>query len=257
MKLEKDERIEDLELNNLKIIQNKSLYCFTSDSAILANFVKTKKTDTCLEIGCGSGVISILVNEKCSPKKIYAFEAQKEMFELASKNIKLNKLEDKIELLNEKVQNFDKHFKQGFFDVVFTNPPYLKTTNKKLLNENSVIANCRHDTLLPLNELASTSSKLLKFGGKFFIVYRPDRLSECLCELSKNKLEPKRLFFVCSKENSSPILFLLEAVKGAKPGIKILPTLIANDKDGNYIYTIQKLYREGLWFILFQHQLEI
>ena len=73
MKLEKDERIEDLELNNLKIIQNKSLYCFTSDSAILANFVKAKKSDTCLEIGCGSGVISILVNEKCSPKKIYAF----------------------------------------------------------------------------------------------------------------------------------------------------------------------------------------
>lgn len=257
MELEKNERIEDLELNNLKIIQNKSLYCFTSDSAILANFVGAKKTDTCLEIGCGSGVISILVNEKCQPKKIYAFEAQKEMFELASKNIKLNNLEEKIEVINEKVQNFEKHFKSGFFDVVFTNPPYLKTTNKNLLNENSVIANCRHDTLLPLCELASTSSKLLKFGGKFFIVYRPDRLSECLCELSKNKLEPKKLFFVSSKENSSPILFLLEAVKGAKHGMKILPTLITNDKDGNYIYTIQKLYREGLWFILFQLQLEI
>ena len=274
MKLELNEKIEDLQLNNLKIIQNKELYNFTSDSALLANFVSAKKTDNILEIGCGCGVISILVNEKCKPNKITAVEIQKPMFDLAKKNIELNNLSDKIEVIHSKIQDYKTLFAGKQFDVVFSNPPYLKISNSTLLKENEVKANCRHEVNLTLEELIFISSKLLKFGGKLFLVYRSERLSELFAELNKNNLEPKKLFFVSPSNSSCPELFLLEARKGAKPGLKVLPTLITNDKNGNYLFTVEKLYKNNfnwqikrypynltirifLWYISFQLQLEI
>ena len=107
--LNDSERLDDLQLDGLKIIQDKNKYNFTSDSALLANFVSAKKNDNCVEIGCGSGVISILVNHKCNPKKIYAFEIQKSMAELAKRNIELNNLNEKIEVINAPIQEFENY----------------------------------------------------------------------------------------------------------------------------------------------------
>lgn len=242
--LEKNEQIEDLQLNGLKIIQDKTKYNFTSDSALLANFVSAKKTDNVLEIGTGCGVVSILINEKCSPKKITAFEIQKEMFDLAQKNVQLNCLQEKIEIFNAPIQEYKKFVDGDSFDVVVSNPPYMKVDKDTLLKSNEIQAKCRHEINLTLEELVQCASKLLKFGGKFFVVYRAERLSDLFVELKKNNLEPKRMFFVAPSESSKPKLFLLEARKGAKSGIEILPTLITNDSAGNYLFTIQKLYKK-------------
>ena len=117
--LDKDERIEDLQYEGLKIIQNKGLYAFTSDSVILANFLKIKSKEIAVEIGGGSGVISILATKKTRAKKIFAFELQERMFELFQKNIKLNNLEEKIEVFNENILNYRKYIEFGSIDVVF------------------------------------------------------------------------------------------------------------------------------------------
>ena len=241
MKLNQSERLEDLQVGGLKIIQDGEKYCFTSDSAILANFVSAKNSDRCLEIGCGNGVISILVAHKCSPKEIVAFEVQQSAALLADRNVELNNLKDKIKIVQSPIQDFKNYVKHESFDVVFSNPPYMKTNEKSLVGENSPRAISRHEILLSLKELISCAAKLLKFGGKFCFVHRPERLSEIFSELKLNNLEPKKLLFVSPSESKAPTIVLIEARKGAKSGLEVLPTLIANDKDGSYIYTIKKL----------------
>ena len=121
MKLEKDERIEDLQCDGLQIIQNKNFYTFTSDSVVLANFISAKRGDKCVEIGTGCGVISILLSKKISFEKITAFEIQEEMFSLAKKNVELNNLENKIEIVHDDIIDFEKYIKSGSIDVVFSN----------------------------------------------------------------------------------------------------------------------------------------
>ena len=244
MKLNQSERLEDLQIGGLKIIQDGEKYCFTSDSAILANFVSAKSSDRCLEIGCGNGVISILVSYKCTPKEIVAFEVQKPAAALAERNIELNNLKDKIKIIHAPIQKFKDHAQPESFDVVFSNPPYMKTNEKSLVGENSSRAISRHEILLSLKELVFCAAKLLRFGGKFCFVHRPERLSEIFAELKLNNLEPKKLLFVSPSENKPPTAVLIEAKKGAKSGLKVLPTLIANDKDGSYLYTIKKLLGE-------------
>ncbi|MDD4110512.1 MAG: SAM-dependent methyltransferase, partial [Clostridia bacterium] len=142
------------------------------------------------------------------------------------------------------IQECLKFVKSGEFDVVMSNPPYKRVVDKSLISENEVEAISKHEVCLTLDELLKHSNKLLKFGGKFYIVYDAKRSAELIYKLKENHLEPKKMFFTSSAENKNPILILIEAVKGGKEGVNVLPTLITNDKNGDYIYTIQKLYKE-------------
>ena len=243
MLLKENERLDDLQVGGLKIIQDKEKYAFTSDSALLANFIDAKKSDCCLEIGCGSGVISILLSYKGNPKEIVAFEIQPSAAELATRNIELNKLENKIRLINAPIQDFKKYVNAGGFDIVFSNPPYMKVGKNSLINEKEEIAISRHEIKLSLEELIENSSKLLKFGGKLYLVHKADRLAEIFYEMKNHNIEPKRMFFVSPSETAAPNIVLIEGKKGGKPGMKVLPTLIANDKNGDYLYTIRELYK--------------
>lgn len=243
MEIKYEERIDDLQVGGLKIIQNTNKYCFTSDSAILANFVCARKTDLLCEVGTGTGIISILVAHKQNPKKIVAFEIQKEIAELAKRNVSLNKLEEKIEILNSPIQDCLNFVKREGFDVVFSNPPYRKVNKNSLISISEEDAISKHELKLTLSELLTNVNKLLRYGGKFYIVYDANRTAELVYNLKLNKLEPKVMFFTAPTPTSKPVLVLIEAVKGGKENVSILPTLITNDKDGKYIYTIQKLYR--------------
>lgn len=240
--LDKDERIEDLQYEGLKIIQNKGLYAFTSDSVILANFLKIKSKEIAVEIGGGSGVISILATKKTKAKKIFAFELQERMFELFQKNIKLNNLEEKIEVFNENILNYRKYIEFGSIDVVFSNPPY-KRDGSCELNENESKRIARHEKYLPLKDLCKCASDMLKFGGRFYVVYDADRSCELISELMKNKLEPKKMFFTENGKGKT-ILVVIEAVKGGKHGVNVLPNLTTNDRNGEYLQKV----KDGIWF---------
>lgn len=242
MNLNQNERIDDLQFENLKIIQDKTKYCFTSDSAILANFVKTRKSDSVCEIGTGTGVISILLSKKQKPKKIVGFEIQESAANLAKRNVLLNNLEKQIEIINAPVQEFSKYVKHESFDVVVSNPPYSKLSKNGFVSKSEEEAISKHEVCLNLSELVSCASKLLRFGGKFYVVYDAKRSAELIFKLKQNNLEPKKMFFTSPSEKSNPVLILVEAVKGGKEGICVLPTLITNDKNGDYLFSIQKLY---------------
>lgn len=225
------ERIEDLECAGLKIIQNKNLYCFTSDAVILANFLKIKPKETAVEIGGGSGVISILASAKNKFKKIKIFEIQKDLQDLCRKNINLNGLEDKLELICDDVLNFKKYVEVGSVDVVFSNPPYFKMDETQA-NISKKIA--RQEVKLNLENLIDVASKMLKFGGRFYCSYTSDRACEFISMCSKHNIAIKKMFFTDNGKGKITLLFV-EGVKGGKDGVKVLPTLFTNNQNGEFL----------------------
>lgn len=232
------ERIEDLQCRGLRIIQDDDLYTFSSDSVVLANFIKINKGEEALEIGAGCGVISILLSAKTDVKKIIGFELQKEMALLCKKNIKLNNLDDKIILINDDIQNAKMYLGDKKFDVIFSNPPFM---NSSIGNQNAVKNLARHDNCLSPEKLCKSASCLLKDKGRFYFCYSPERLDEIFLCLNENKLQPKKMFFTQNNEGDIK-LCIIEARKNAKNGIKILPNLVLNNKDGSYIEKLHTKY---------------
>ena len=241
IKLNSNERLDDLQLGGLKIIQKVDGYGFTSDSVLLANFVKAKKSDVRVEIGAGGGIISLLVNYKQKPAKIFAYELQKSQCELFSHNVQICNMCDSIEIINDKVQNYKKYTKEGGADIVFSNPPYFKY-DEKVCGEISEKVLSRFDKELPLKDLFSSVGKMLKFGGKFYFIYDSARLDDCILTMKHYKLIPKQIYFIHPNQTKNSTTFLCLATLGGKQSLKIMPPIFTNDFDGNYIETLQKLF---------------
>lgn len=231
--LEEGERLEDLQCNNLKIIQNKNLYCFTSDSVILANTICTKPKDVVVEIGAGCGVISILVQAKNALQKIIAFEVQPQMAALASKNVLLNNLQN-IEVVCDDIKNYEKHIAKGKANVVFCNPPYFKPTKFEQTGCNKI---AKEEVLLNMDDLCRYASEILKDGGSFYVCEPAERCSELVCTLQKYALATKEIFFTENGKGQVKTVFV-KAVKGGKFGTKVKPNLITNDPNGDYLETL-------------------
>lgn len=240
-KLKDSERLDDLQCNGLKIIQDESLYCFTADSVLISNFMSVKTNEIIVDFGTGCGVIPILVASKSKAKKVYGIELQKELFELAVRNVKINNLESRIEIINENIKNVSQRFKDKV-DIVITNPPYVKKGN--LTNGNTVCAVAKHELEITLEEITVTASKILKFGGKFYMVHMAKRLSEILNLLVKNKLEPKEIQFTFAREDKDANLVLIKAVSGGKPGCKVLKPLIMNNENGSFTSQVRNIYNK-------------
>lgn len=234
-------RFEDLQYKGLKIYQNKDLYCFTSDSVTLANFAKIKKGDKVCDFCSGSGIIAILLAAKNEPSEIYAVEIQNEMFELLQKNIELNNIKNIKPILGD-VKEFSKQIPAGSVDVVVCNPPY-KKKGASFHNENQVVATARHEIKLDLLGLLESVKRVLRFGGRFYISYDANRSAELLSKLKAFELEPKRMFFAQPSLQKNATLVFVEATRGGREGVEVLPTLISNDKDGNYVQNIFDNYR--------------
>jgi tRNA1(Val) A37 N6-methylase TrmN6 len=215
------ERIEDLGVLNLKVLQDDELYCFTSDSMLLSRFATVKKGDVVADFCSGSGVVGFnlfginhsLINS------VTFFEMQKPLFDLSVKSIEMNGLKEKFFAVNTRLQDIDNTF-SGKFSLIVCNPPYMAKDSGAHDKDDS-IAICRREVELSLSELVKALGKCLKFGGRCALVHRADRLSDIICEMRANNIEPKRLQFVASG-NKEPYLLLIEGVKGGKSGIKIL-----------------------------------
>ena len=216
--IKQNERLDDLQFNNLFIIQKKDGYCFTSDAVALANFVKTKPNAVVVDLCSGSGVIGILVHEKNHAKKTFLVELQSTYAEMSKRTIQYNKLEN-IEVVNSRLQNINKEIGCGKFDVVVCNPPYKKSGTASLLNENEEIAIARHEVEVTLEEIVLEASKLLKFGGDFYIVNKEERLADLIVYLRKYNLEPKMLEILPSSKGANGIM--IKAKKGGKSGMTI------------------------------------
>ena len=242
--LKENERIDDLELNNLKIIQNKDGFCFGIDSVLLSDFARNiKKQATVIDLGTGTGIIPILLNAKSEVEKVIGVEIQSEVYDMAKRSIKLNKLENKIEIINENILNLNKIYEKNTFDVVITNPPY-KKKDTGILNENDKKIISRHEITANLEDFIRTAKELLKDKGELYMVHRPERLVDILSLMRIYKVEPKLLRFIFSEKEQPPKLVLIKGIKNAKPFLKIEKNLYIYDENKNYSEEIKKIYNK-------------
>lgn len=239
--LKDNERIDDLQLKGLKIIQNTKGFCFGIDAVLLANFCEIKPNSTVVDLGTGTGIIPLIIYGKNETKKIYGIEIQEEVSNMAKRTVKLNKLENNIEILNIDLRNIEEAIEVNSIDVVTSNPPYMdKGTG--IVNPNDKKAISRHEIKGGLEDIVEKAKRLLKHNGRFYMVHRPNRLVDILYYLRKHKLEPKVLRFIHPKVSKSPNLVLIKSIKAAKPEIKIEPPLYVYNEDGEYTDEIHEIY---------------
>ncbi len=244
--LKQGERIDDLEYKGLKIIQNKDGFCFGIDSILLSDFAKEIKSNSkVIDLGTGTGIIATLLCEKTKLNHIIGVEIQKEVSDMAKRSIKLNKLENKFEIINQDIKNLDKMLKKASFDAVVSNPPY-KKLNTGIKNENKKKLISRHEITASLEDFVKIAYKLLKDNGNFYLVHRPDRLVDIIEILRKNKLEPKKIKLVYPMQNKEPNLVLIKSTKNGKPFLKIEKPLYVYEENGNYTKDILKIYNKEI-----------
>ena len=244
IKLNENEKIEDLQFKNLKIIQNKTGFCFGIDSVLLSDFAKDIKKDSkVLDLGTGTGIIATLLCGKTKLKEITGIEIQKEVYKMAEKSIRLNSLEKRFKIINTDILNLNNIFEKNTFDAIVTNPPY-KQKDTGIKNEENKKIISRHETTATLEDFIKISKDLLKDKGEFYMVHRPERLVDILNIMRKYKIEPKVLRFIYSKKDSEPKLILIKGIKNAKPFLKILNNLYIYKENGEYTEEINKIYNK-------------
>lgn len=220
-------RTDDLGINNLKLIQDSDLFCFGTDSVLLANFVRAPKGSRIVDLCSGNGIIPVLLSAKTSAKSIVGVELLRQSYDLAVENVSLNSLNDRLSFINDDLKNWRKHFESGYADVVTCNPPYMKV-GAGFTNPGDLKAAARHEIFASLDDITSAAAGMLKFGGKFFIVHRADRLCDVLCSMRSARLEPKRLAFAHPDPQRPAVLVLVEGMLGAKPSLKLEPPIYVN-----------------------------
>ena len=241
--LKKDERIDDLEYKGLKIIQNRNWFCFGVDSVILSDFAKEIKDNSIvLDLGSGTGIISILLSKKINAKKIIGVEIQKEVCEMSKKSILLNDLKN-VEFINEDIKNLDKIMENGICDAIVTNPPYMKN-NSGVKNDNEYKLISRHEIKCNIEDIIKIASKLLKNNGELYMVHRPDRIVGIIETLRKYKIEPKKIRFVYSREGENSNLVLIKSIKSSGEFLKVEKPLYIYDKENNYTDEVLEIYNK-------------
>ena len=241
LKEEAGERLDDLQCNNLFIIQNPDKFCFGIDAVLLSNFIKVKKNGHVVDLCTGSGIVPILLSAKTMAKRITGIEIQKDIADMANRSVKYNGLEEKVDIINDDISNALKHIKHCSVDVVSVNPPYMKDTTA-IKNPELPLAIARHELLTDLDTVVEVSGKLLKENGRFFMIHRPNRLSEIFASLKKNRIEPKRIRFVHPYIENKANLVLIEGVKGSGVWLDVEPPLAVYKEKNVYTDEVLRIY---------------
>ncbi|MDO4439247.1 MAG: tRNA1(Val) (adenine(37)-N6)-methyltransferase [Eubacteriales bacterium] len=251
------ERVDSLERNGYEIIQNEKGFCFGMDAVLLSAFAKVKKGEIAIDLGTGTGIIPILLEAKNEGKLYFGVEIQSEVYDMAKRSVEMNGISDKVHILcgdikqiAEKRQlsetdpyNENDEIKDlfGKFNVVTSNPPYMRANNgKHSIEEFKAIS--RHEVKCNLEDVCRAASNLLKDNGRFYMVHRPLRLVEIVSALKKYRLEPKRIKFVHPFIENEANMVLIEAIKGAKGECRIEKPIIVYSEPGKYTEEILEIY---------------
>lgn len=227
---------------NIKIVQNKDYFNFSLDSVLLPNFVEiTRKTKKILDMCTGNAPIPLILSMK-TDAKIYGVELQKEVYDLAKETIKINNLDNQIELISDNIKNLKKIFDTETFDIITCNPPYFKKKDDSIINENKVKSIARHEIEMELEDVMIISKALLKNEGSLVLVHRTDRLIEIIELMKKHNIEPKRMRLIYPKINMESNLVLIEGRKNGKEGLKILPPLYIHNDDSSYTSEVLEMF---------------
>ena len=236
-----NERVDDLQRNGLKIIQKTDGFCFGMDAVLLSGFAHVKRGEKVLDMGTGTGIIPLLLSAKTQGEHFTALEIQKEIAEMAARSVAMNHLEEKIEIVNGDIKEASRIFGGASFDVVTTNPPYMNDAHG-LKNPTEVKAISRHEVLCTLDDVVREGAKVLKSGGRMYMVHRPHRLIEIITAMKQYKMEPKRMCMVHPFKDKEANMVLIEAVKGGGSWLKMEAPIIVYKEPGVYTDEIYSIY---------------
>ena len=220
IELKDEERLDDLQRNGYQIIQKKDGFCFGMDAVLLSGFAAVKPGEKAIDLGTGTGIIPILLEAKYEGEHYTGLEIQDEVAEMAARSVALNHLEEKVSIVKGDIKEASRLFGAASFDVVTSNPPYMNDSHG-LKNPDLPKAIARHEVLCTLDDVAREAAKLLRPGGRFYMVHRPHRLIEIITALTKYKLEPKRMKMVHPFVDKEANMVLIEAVRGGKSMNKV------------------------------------
>ena len=230
--------------DDLSLIQNKEGLTFGTDALLLAGYCSSKKK-LGIEFGGGSGIISMLLLTRKKLDRCICLEIQPEYADLIRRNAELNNLGDVLSAVCTDIRDYTNSEE---CDIVYSNPPYMRVDSGKP-NESDKKNIARHEVFGGIFDFCLAANRLLKYGGSFVVVYRPDRMCDLICALRENSLEPKRITFVQADKNSAPSMMLLEAKKGGKSGLKLTRPLIIYSDEGHKVYSEEMEYimKEGVF----------
>lgn len=219
IELKDGERLDDLG-NGMRIIQSRDKFAFSTDAVALADFVNLYKGDRVMDLGAGTGAVSLLMVGRKPLASVTGLELQPQLVDMAQRSAALNDLTH-VHFQEGDLRQVQKLFPPGSYDVVVSNPPY-QPVGGLLQNQRTAFALARHELACTLEDIVSACAWLVRFRGKVALVHRPERLVDILSLMRKAQLEPKRLQFVFPKPGAVPVIVLVEAQKGARPGLLVM-----------------------------------
>ncbi|PKM87135.1 MAG: SAM-dependent methyltransferase [Firmicutes bacterium HGW-Firmicutes-12] len=239
--LKPDETLDDLLINELKIIQKNKGFRFTLDSILLAQFATIKEGDRVVDLGTGTGIIPLILSARNRKQHIYGVEIQEEMVEMACRSVCLNGLENKITIIQADIRELNQYLEGGSYKLVTANPPYW-TLNEGKTSDLQSRAFSRHEVKCDLEDIVASASKLLNNQGRFALIHRSERLSDIFILMRQYKLEPRRVRFIHPFIDKEAQQVLVEARKNAPPDLKVLPPLIVYERPGKYSTEVLRWY---------------
>jgi len=241
IELKENERFDELHRNGYRIIQNRDTFCFGMDAVLLSGFAVVKEGEKVLDLGAGTGIIPMLLEAKTKGEHFTGLEIQSQIADMARRSVAYNDLSDKIQIITGDIKEASILFGGASFDVVTSNPPYMNHSHG-LVNPDETKAIARHELLCTMEDVISQASKLLKPGGRFYMVHRPARLVEMIRLLSDYGLEPKRIKFVHPFIDKEANMVLIEALRGGKAMVKLEAPIIVYKSQGVYTDEIYEIY---------------
>lgn len=236
-----NERLDELHRNGYYIIQDPKRFCFGMDAVLLSGFAKVKKGERVLDLGTGTGIIPILMEAKTDGEDFTALEIQEESADMARRSVLYNHLEDKINIVTGDIKDASARFGASSFDIITTNPPYM-IGEHGLSSATDAKAIARHEVLCTLEDILRESAKMLRPGGRFYMVHRPFRLAEIFCKMVEYKIEPKRMKLVYPYVDKEPNMVLIEGLRGGKSRLTVEKPLIVYKEQGVYTDEIYEIY---------------
>lgn len=236
-----DERLDDLQCKGYQLIQKPEGFCFGVDAVLLSDFVKIKPGQNVLDLCTGSGVIPILLEAKTSAGHLTGLELQGDYADMATRSVRYNHLEDKIDILCGDVKEGKKLFKPASFQVVTVNPPYM-TDNHGLKNVYEPKTIARHEVALSLEDVISLASYVLPESGNFFMIHKPFRLAEIFYMMKEYHIEPKRMRLIHPYVDKEPTMVMIQGTKGGRQRITVEAPLIVYSEPQVYSEEIHRIY---------------
>ena len=237
------ETLDELSGYDLRIIQPRHGYRFSVDPLLLADFAAVRRGERCVDLGTGCGVVALLLarlGEDCS---VTGIEFQQVMADIATRNVLLNGLAQRVEIVEEDVVSLKSHFPVDSFDLVVSNPPYRRPGTGKV-SPRAGRDDSRHESTATLADFLAAAKYLVKPSGRICLIYHTCRLAELMAQAAQQKLAPLKLRMVHGNSKAQARMFMVELAKGRTGELRVEPPLMVRGEDGGYSEEKLRVYRK-------------